>query len=250
MTRGEQFVPDIHTPDAVPPNPTVPPTGDKPVEREFTIKAMTQRELVTRRFFRHRGAMGGLLVFLFVVLLSFTSIGYGPLPGWWDQSYEAAGTVQDGGRMSLDALPWVDGDGMSLGEHPFGQDDVGRDYFALTMRGTQISLTIAFIVGLIATTIGVLVGATSGFFGGRLENVLMRLTDLVITIPALVIAAVVGRASGGGPLVLAHQARTLVCLGSKASRRPSPMKLTDRAIAMMNRPGHQNSHGRVWKADW
>ena len=51
--------------------------------------------------------------------------------------------------MSLDVLPpFWDGDGLSFGPHPFGQDDVGRDYFALVMRGTQISLMIALLVGL------------------------------------------------------------------------------------------------------
>src|SRR5204863_2901733 len=47
-----------------------------------------------------------------------------------------------------------------------------------------------------------------------------------------------------------HQARTRVWRGSKASRRPSPMKLMLRAITMMNRPGNQNSHGRDWNAVW
>src|SRR5690606_33865113 len=47
-----------------------------------------------------------------------------------------------------------------------------------------------------------------------------------------------------------HHARTRVCRGSNASRSPSPMKFTDSAIATINRPGHQNSHGRDWKAVW
>ncbi len=47
-----------------------------------------------------------------------------------------------------------------------------------------------------------------------------------------------------------HQARTRVWRGSKASRRPSPMKLMLSAITMMNKPGNQNSQGRVWNAVW
>jgi ABC-type dipeptide/oligopeptide/nickel transport system permease subunit len=187
-----------------------PPVGGAPapghgVEREFTIKAMTQRQLVTRRFFRHRGAMGGLLALSFVVLLAFSSIGVGPIPGWYGKSYSAPATVVNAGRMSLDVLPsFVDGDGLAIGEHPFGQDDVGRDYFAVTMRGAQRSLTIAVIVGLIATILGVMIGAAAGYFRGWVETVLMRLTDVMITIPLFLIAAVISRRVGSaGPLVLA-----------------------------------------------
>jgi peptide/nickel transport system permease protein len=195
---------DTQPPVEVPPTPAATGVATAAREGEFTIKAMTQRELVTRRFLRHRGAMSGLIAFVFVTVLAFTSIGFGPFPGWWDQSYESPGTVQNGGAMTLDVfLPFLDGDGLAIGEHPFGQDDLGRDYFALTMRGAQRSLTICLIVGFIATLIGVTVGALAGFFRGPVESILMRATDVIITIPLLVIAAVIGRISGGTAITLA-----------------------------------------------
>ena len=173
------------------------PNAPGGVEREFTIKAMTQRQLVTRRFFRHRGAMTAAIVLGFVLVLGFTSIGVAGIPGWWGQSYKTTGTVVDGGRMTLDVFPsFVDGDGFSVGQHPFGQDDVGRDYFAVTMRGTQRSLIMAFVVGLVATLLGVVIGAAAGFFRGPVESVLMRLTDLIISVPLLLLAAVIGRKVG------------------------------------------------------
>ena len=174
------------------------------VEREFTIKAMTQRQLVTRRFLRHRGALGGMIAFTFTVLLAFTSVGVAGIPGWWGKSYTAASTVVDGGKMTLDVFPsFIDGDGLAIGAHPFGQDDVGRDYFALTMRGAERSLLICLLVGLVSTLLGVLIGALAGFFRGWTESVLMRLTDIFLAMPLLVIAAVIGRSSGGGPVALA-----------------------------------------------
>ena len=161
------------------------------------IKAMTQGQLVRRRFFRHRGALAGMTGLLFVLLLSFTSLGIGPVPGWWDKSFTATATSIDGGRMTLDVLPsFVDDDGFSFGEHPFGQDDIGVDYFAKTMRGAQQSLIIAFTVGIVATALGALIGALAGFFRGWVESVLMRFTDIMITIPVLVIAAVLGQRFG------------------------------------------------------
>jgi ABC-type dipeptide/oligopeptide/nickel transport system permease subunit len=195
--------------DPVPaPSPAgAPPPGGPvvdTVEREFTVRARTQRQLVTRRFLQHRVAMVALGVFLFVVLLATTSIGVAGIPGWWHQNYAATGDVVNGGRMTLDLVPsFLGGHGLAIGAHPFGQDDVGRDYFALTMRGAQRSLTICLLVGLVSTVIGVLIGALAGFFVGWVDSVLMRMTDLVLTIPALVVAAVMGRTSGGGAIPLA-----------------------------------------------
>jgi peptide/nickel transport system permease protein len=196
---------DIETPQAAPAEPT--PTGPVPqatgklgggVEHEFTIKAMTQRELVTRRFLRHRGAMMGLAVFVFTLLLAYTSIGVFGLPGWWPHSYSRTGSVVNSGLPTLSLWP------PSLGDHPFGQDDVGRDYFALTLRGAQRSLLIALLVGLVSTVLGVLVGSLAGFFRGWVESVLMRVTDLFLTVPLFLIAAVMGRIGGdGGPVQLA-----------------------------------------------
>jgi ABC-type dipeptide/oligopeptide/nickel transport system permease subunit len=197
-------MPDIQSEDVAVTGPVPEASALTSVEREFTIKARTQREMVTRRFFRHRGAMAGLIVFVLVLLLAYSSIGILGLPGWWHQSYETTGTVQNQGAMTLDVLPpFIDGDGFAFGNHPFGQDDVGRDYFALTMRGTQISVLIAISVGIISTLLGVIVGAFSGYYRGVIESVLMRLTDLMLTIPLLVLAAVIGQISGGTPLLLA-----------------------------------------------
>ncbi|MGH8776254.1 MAG: ABC transporter permease [Jiangellaceae bacterium] len=163
----------------------------------MTVVARTQGELIRRRFFRHRAALMGMITLGFIILLAITSIGFGPIPGWWDKSYESTATVVDGGRPTLSVIPgFLGGSGIQLGEHPFGQDNIGKDYFALTMRGAQQSLIIAFLGGLVATMVGTLIGATAGYFRGRAEAVLMRFTDVMITIPLLVIAAVIGRLAG------------------------------------------------------
>jgi peptide/nickel transport system permease protein len=196
--------PDLPTTAQVRVDETGTPGLPPGVEREFTVKARTQRELVTRRFFRHRGAMAALFVLVLVTLLAFTSIGFGPVPGWWMYDYYSTNPMVNGGHPTLDLIPWLDGDGLAWGSHPFGQENLGRDYFALTMRGTQRSLTIAFIVGTVATLIGVAVGAVAGFFKGAADTILMRITDVVISVPVLLLAAVIGRKYQDlGALVLA-----------------------------------------------
>ena len=169
-------------------------TGPLSVEEDLegrTDRSYSQGQLVVRRFLRHRGAMVSLAVLVLITLLAFTSIGWGPVPGWWKHDYIQAMTTQNGGRPTLSLWPF------RIGEHPFGQENAGKDYFALVMRGTQRSLIIAFVVGIVSTIIGTAVGAAAGYFRGWVESFLMRMTDLLIVIPLLVLAAVLGQMAGG-----------------------------------------------------
>ena len=148
-------------------------------------KGLSQGQIVRKRF-RHNGAaVISVFVFIAVVILSLSSIGFGPVPGWWHWGYTEQPPLLDGGRPTLS---WT-----GLGEHPFGQDNVGRDLFAMTMRGTQMTLLVMVITGILTGIIGVVIGAVSGYFRGWIEAVLMRLTDVIIIIPLLVLAAILGR---------------------------------------------------------
>mgnify|MGYP001268908707 FL=1 len=163
----------------------------------LNIAARTQWQLIRGRFFRHKAALFGMFLLVGVVLLSFTSVGIGPLPGWWDKSPLATGPLYNDGNPTLSLVPeFLGGAGLALGEHPFGQDNVGKDYFALTMRGTQVSLIIAFLVGIVATIVATLIGACAGYFRGWTETVLMRVTDVLIAIPLLAIAAAAAKIAG------------------------------------------------------
>jgi peptide/nickel transport system permease protein len=156
--------------------------------------AQSETRLVLKRFLQHRAAVGALVILFIIVLFALTSIGAFGLPGWWPHNYATPGPVIDGGRPTLSfsaAVPFI-----TIGDHPFGQDNLGRDYFAIVMRGTQQSLLIALTLGLTGTVIGVIIGAAAGYFRGWVETILMRLTDVVITLPLLVIAAFVGRRVG------------------------------------------------------
>ncbi|MER7795931.1 ABC transporter permease [Microbacterium sp. NPDC096154] len=167
-------------------------------------KPLSQGQLVVRRFVRHKAAMISLIVLALITVVAFSSVGFAGIPGWWGKSYLAAGAVIDGGRPTLSLIPtWLGGEGIHWGENPFGQDSTGKDYFALVMIGTQRSLTIGLIVGIVSTFIGSVIGAVSGYFRGWVDSVLMRITDVVIVIPLLVLAAVLGKMAGnlGGSVV-------------------------------------------------
>ncbi|MFO7689286.1 MAG: ABC transporter permease [Cryobacterium sp.] len=170
----------------------------------------SQAALVFCRFVDHKIALVSIVVVAFIAVLSSSAAGLGPIPGWWPLTYSQLNPVVDGGAPTMSMVPrWLGGDGVRLGDHPFGQDRIGKDYFAMTMRGIQNSLTIMFIVGLLATVIGTVIGAVAGYYRGIIDAILMRFTDLIIIIPVIVIGALVGAIAGqfggavDGPVILA-----------------------------------------------
>ena len=177
------------------------------------VDGLSQGQIVRRRFFHHRAAVIALVSFASIILFVMTSLDVkmGPIriPGWWKWTVEDIPELRyedcPGGTtgcptLSLDPTSPAFG----MGTHPFGQDDIGRDYFALVMNGARRSLMIMFIIGAVSGFIGVVVGSIAGFYGKTIDAVLMRLVDFIQTVPGIIIAAVIGKAAGKvGPLYLA-----------------------------------------------
>ena len=177
------------------------------------VEGLSQGQIVRRRFFHHRAAVIALVSFASIILFVMTSLDskMGPIriPGWWQWTVEDIPELRyedcPGGTtgcptVSLDPTS----NAFGLGTHPFGQDDIGRDYFALVMNGARRSLMIMFVIGAVSGFIGVVVGSISGFYGKKVDAVLMRLVDFIQTVPTIIIAAVIGKAAGKvGPLYLA-----------------------------------------------
>ncbi|WP_081737721.1 ABC transporter permease [Arthrobacter sp. H41] len=150
---------------------------------------LSQGQIVRRRFFDNTAAIISLVVFALVLILSFSSLGFAGIPGWWKYNHTEFLPVVNGGAPTFTNI-------FNWGDHPFGQDAIGRDYFAMTMRGAQNSIIIMFLIGAISGIVGVVIGACSGYFRGMTEAVLMRFTDIIIIIPLIVLAAVLGRNIG------------------------------------------------------
>src|SRR6266851_2695392 len=118
-----------------------------------------------RQFRRHRLAMFGVVVFSALLLATLA----GPF------IY----------RTSSDAIDYSQGLlGPSL-QHPFGTDDLGRDLLARVLLGGRVSMAVGVVAVLIAITLGTTVGAVAGFFGGRTDSLLMRITDVFLALPVL-----------------------------------------------------------------
>jgi peptide/nickel transport system permease protein len=159
----------------------LPPSGGEKVEREFTIKERRQWQIILSRFMRHRLAVGSLVVFVLLVLLAYV----GPL--FWGHTYD-----------SLDSP----GNVRFSPQNPMGTDYLGHDQFARVMRGMQQSLKVAFIVTVLSTGIGAPYGAVAGYFGGKIDTVMMRICDVLLTLPLLLVAGALVTGRGGSVLVV------------------------------------------------
>ncbi|HEX4444676.1 MAG TPA: ABC transporter permease [Galbitalea sp.] len=202
--------PEVRLPQGGPDSAYTP--GAERAENAIELKEVegrSQGSIVFRRFLRHRGAMISLAVLIIVVVLSVSSEGLDLLGinfhGWWKWTWTDLANISNGGLPTLSLIPqWLGGAGIRWGDHPLGQDSLGRDVFAEVMRGTQESLMIVFVVGVLSTFIGVVVGAVSGYFRGWIDSVLMRITDVIIIIPLIVLTATLAHTyNANGSVVVA-----------------------------------------------
>jgi len=118
-----------------------------------------------RRYCRHRLAMGGSVVMLILSLATLIGPVVYPVP------------IDDiDFAVKLTGPSWT---------HPFGTDDLGQDLLARILYGGRISMAVGLVAMLIAILLGMVIGALAGFFGGVFDSLLMRLTDLFLSLPQL-----------------------------------------------------------------
>ena len=122
------------------------------------------------RFIKNKAAVTSLFLLLAILLFSF----FGPFLAQWSNEeidWSVLGDIANLGSPSFDT------------GHYFGTDELGRDLYSRVIQGTKISLMVGVVGAFIAVLVGTLYGAIAGYFGGKLDNFMMRLVDILMSIP-------------------------------------------------------------------
>lgn len=123
-----------------------------------------------RRFMHNKAALTSLIILLLIVLFSFV----GPYFAVWSNEeidWAVMGVAAEKGMPSIES------------GHFFGTDDLGRDLYSRVIQGTQISLMVGVVGAMIAVIVGTLYGAIAGYVGGRTDQIMMRIVDILMAIP-------------------------------------------------------------------
>ena len=138
-----------------------------------TKKARSQAAEVWRQFRRNKGAVAGsaiVLVIVFIALFADVLLDY---------------DTQVIGQNVADRLQWPNAN------HWFGTDELGRDIFCRILYGTRFSCSVGLVAVTIGLVIGVTLGAVAGYFGGAIEEIIMRSTDILSAVPNMLMAIVI-----------------------------------------------------------
>ena len=188
-------------------NPAVEETTTETtlIEEKQTFKEMSPIRLILRRFFRSKLSLVGLIMLVLLFLFSFL----GPViyQKWGEETVDRREVIQ----QITSTYTYIDENGKEVkvtqilehtatinsyanpsSEHLLGTDDNGMDVFVRLMYGGRISLLIGFIVVILETLIGVILGGISGYFGGWVDQLIMRIVDIfncIPTLPILLIAS-------------------------------------------------------------
>jgi len=137
-------------------------------KRDSEFKALESKSFArdaAERFVANRRALFGFI--LFVVILLFAV--FGPVFSPWE----------------YDVLETGAGNLLPSAQHWFGTDKFGRDLFTRAMYGTRVSLLVGFVATAINTAVGTVYGGTSGYLGGRVDMLMMRVCDILYAVPSL-----------------------------------------------------------------
>lgn len=173
------------------------------------------------RLLRNRVAAASLIVVVLVTLAALF------LPLFWPYTYDellgfTPGRPMDPGYNNLAPFEYSPTEQKLLSEgkrvfpHIFGTDSQGRDYFIRVIYGTRISLAVGFFASLIVLAVGLTVGAVAGYFGGKTDLLIMRVVDIIYSLPdtlmVILLSAVLKAAMGDESLLFGNLGSNMASL--------------------------------------
>jgi oligopeptide transport system permease protein len=156
------------------------------VEHGPAVKGTSLWKDAWRRLLKNKLAVFGLVVVVIITLVSIIGPSVIKRTTGFTPDY-----IPTNDRAQMKSFPpFTAPDGSFSFKHPMGTDNAGRDQFARVLQGGQISLFVGVIATLVSLLIGVSYGAVSGYVGGRTDNIMMRLVDILYSLPYVILVIV------------------------------------------------------------
>ncbi len=179
---------------------------DEPLDKN--IKLMSPTQMVLRRFFRSKLSVIGLIMVISLFVFSF--LGPFIYPKWGELGLDKGGTSYTESEFTYTDENGVEHTIMQVietqstynsyapisGEHLLGTDNYGHDVFTRLMYGGRISLTVSFLAVFMVTIIGVIFGGMAGYYGGKVDNVIMRICDIFMCVPGIPLMLIINQIIG------------------------------------------------------
>ena len=173
------------------------------------VRLMSPTQMLVRRFFRSKLSIIGLIMVIGLFVFSFL----GPLvyTQWGETDLDESGKLE---YTTATTTYTVNGVEYTLhqtvektmkdnflaapsAEHPLGTDNQGYDVLARLMYGGRVSLIVSFMTVILLTVLGVIIGGIAGYFGGAVDNVIMRICDILMCLPGIPILLIISSAMDG-----------------------------------------------------
>lgn len=183
------------------PDEAAPVVAEEETPLDKNVRLMSPTRMVLRRFFRSKLSVAGII--MLAALFIFCWFGPVVYNAWGETETDRTGMTN-----TTTAQEYVTDDekydeilitdlqinklAAASSEHLLGTDEKGLDVFTRLMYGGRLSLTVSFMSVLLISAIGIILGGIAGFYGGRVDNIIMRICDILMCLPTLPLMLIIG----------------------------------------------------------
>lgn len=183
--------------------------------RQKSGKSLSYWSDAKRRLFKNKVAMISLLFIILIFILSLI------IPAISSYSYE------EQNLMNINATP--------SSEHFFGTDSLGRDLWVRTWYGARVSLAVGVFGSIIPSILGIVIGGISGYFGGKIDMMIMRAIDIIMCVPSMIYVILIMLYIGSGPIPLIISFALTGWMGTARNVRGLVLQLKEREFVLASR---------------
>lgn len=172
---------------------------DTEIPLDKNVKLMSPTRMLLRRFFRSKLSIAGLV--MLVALFAFCWVGPLFYNAWGETETDRTGATEyadyeleteSGGIQIIVTDNGINSLADPSADHLLGTDELGLDIFTRLMYGGRLSLTISFLAVFLTSFLGIVMGGLAGYYGGKVDNVIMRLCEVLMCLPTFPLMLIIG----------------------------------------------------------